>query len=335
MPIIFITGSGDVPKTVEAMKAGAVEFLTKPFNDEVLLTAVRQALEQSRLALAQEAEMKELRDRYASLTPREREVMGLVVSGLLNKQVGGELGISEITVKVHRGQVMQKMKANSVADLVKMAGRLHDSAATKENVRLEERTRIAQELHDTLLQSFLSASMQLGVALEGIPPDSLIKPRLDRILQITRQGIDEGRNAIRDLRSSDSHISDLVGALSRIQDELKVQPDIDFRVTVTGRQKQLAREAQHEIYRIGREALVNAFCHSGAKRIELELEYSDSELRMRIRDEGCGIDPQVLEKGRDGHWGLAGMRERATRIGGLFKISSSATGTEIEFSLPC
>ena len=131
MPIIFITGSGDVPKSVQAMKAGAVEFLTKPFNDEVLLTAIRQALERSRLALAQEAEMRELRDRYASLTPREREVMGLVVSGLLNKQVGGELGISEITVKAHRGQVMQKMKANSVADLVKIAGRLHHSAAIK------------------------------------------------------------------------------------------------------------------------------------------------------------------------------------------------------------
>jgi FixJ family two-component response regulator len=127
MPIIFITGHGDIPKSVQAMKAGAVEFLTKPFNDEVLLTAVRQALERSRLALVQEAEMQELRNRYASLTPREREVMALVVSGLLNKQVGGELGISEITVKAHRGQVMQKMKANSIADLVKMAGRLHDA----------------------------------------------------------------------------------------------------------------------------------------------------------------------------------------------------------------
>ena len=130
MPIIFITGYGDVPKTVQAMKAGAVEFLTKPFNDEVLLTGLQQALEKSRLALIRETEIQELRNRYASLTPREREVMALVVSGLLNKQVGGELGISEITVKAHRGQVMQKMKANSVADLVKMAARLQPSAGT-------------------------------------------------------------------------------------------------------------------------------------------------------------------------------------------------------------
>jgi FixJ family two-component response regulator len=130
MPIIFITGYGDVPRTVQAMKAGAVEFLTKPFNDDVLLSAVRQALERSRLALAQEAVMQELRSRYASLTSRERQVMALVVSGLLNKQIGGELGISEITVKAHRGQVMQKMKADSVAALVKMAAKLHPAKAS-------------------------------------------------------------------------------------------------------------------------------------------------------------------------------------------------------------
>lgn len=131
MPIIFITGYGDVPMTVQAMKAGAVEFFTKPFRDEVLLSAIRKALERSRAALGQEAEMQRFRDHYASLTPREREVMALVVSGLLNKHVAGELGISEITVKAHRGKVMQKMKADSLADLVRIAERLRLTPAPK------------------------------------------------------------------------------------------------------------------------------------------------------------------------------------------------------------
>src|SRR3989449_4741305 len=131
MPIIFITGYGDVPMTVQAMKAGAVEFLTKPFGDDVLLKAIRQAIESSRTALGHEAEIRALRDCYASLTRRERQVMALVVSGLLNKQVGGELGISEITVKAHRGKVMRKMKANSLADLVSMATRLRLARAPK------------------------------------------------------------------------------------------------------------------------------------------------------------------------------------------------------------
>lgn len=124
LPIIFVTGHRDVPMTVQAMKAGALEFLTKPFSDDVLLNAIRDGLNRSRTALRHEADMQPLRERYASLSCRERQVMALVISGRLNKQVGGELGISEITVKAHRGKVMQKMQADSLADLVRMATRL-------------------------------------------------------------------------------------------------------------------------------------------------------------------------------------------------------------------
>ena len=131
MPIIFITGHGDIPMSVQAMKAGAVEFLTKPFGDDVLLSAIRNAIERSETTLGREAELRALGDCYASLTPRERQVMALVASGLLNKQVGGELNISEITVKAHRGQVMRKMEADCLADLVTMAARLRLARAPK------------------------------------------------------------------------------------------------------------------------------------------------------------------------------------------------------------
>ena len=127
MPIIIISADEDIPTTVQAMKAGAVDFLVKPCRHEFLLTAIRQSLERSRVLLDREMQLRDLRHRYSSLTPRERQVMALVVSGLLNKQVGGELGISELTVKAHRGQVMQKMKANSLADLVRMAARLQSA----------------------------------------------------------------------------------------------------------------------------------------------------------------------------------------------------------------
>jgi FixJ family two-component response regulator len=131
IPIVFITGHGDIPTSVRAMKAGAVEFLTKPFRDRDLLDAIEQAIERDRASRQQQVEMAELRGRYESLTPREREVIGLVVSGLLNKQIAAELGISEATVKIHRGQVMEKMQAQSLADLVRMSEKLGVSPATK------------------------------------------------------------------------------------------------------------------------------------------------------------------------------------------------------------
>jgi len=204
----------------------------------------------------------------------------------------------------------------------------------KENVRLEERTRIARELHDTLLQTFVSASMQLTSAMRSVPIEgTTLRPRLDRVLQIIKMGIQEGRDAILRLRSKDT--AELIPALSRIQQELDVPAEMEFRLTVAGSEQELPAEIEREVYHISREALSNAFCHSGAQHVALEVEYHEERLFLRIRDNGRGIDPHVLENGREGHWGLAGMRERAARIGGALNISSRpGAGTEIELTIP-
>jgi signal transduction histidine kinase len=202
--------------------------------------------------------------------------------------------------------------------------------------RLAERTRIAQELHDTLLQGFLSASMQLHVAADQLPVDSPTKPQLGRVLQLMGRVIEEGRNAVRGLRSSGGGSPlDLEQAFSVIPLELAIKEQIGFRVIVEGRRRPLHPLTRDEVYRIGREALVNAYRHSRAKNIEVEVEYASSHLRILVRDDGCGIDPQVLQSGREGHWGLPGMRERAEAIGARLKVwSRTAAGTEVELSVP-
>jgi ligand-binding sensor domain-containing protein/signal transduction histidine kinase len=205
--------------------------------------------------------------------------------------------------------------------------------------RLAERTRIAQELYDTLLQGFLSASMHVHVAADRLPADSQAKPTLTRALQLMGQVIEEGRNAVQGLRSSHSASLDLEQAFSRIQQELAPQSSAhqptDFRVVVDGQPRPLYPMLRDEVYRIGREALINAFRHSGATRVDVELKYLSSHLLLLVRDNGCGIDPKILGTGRDGHWGLSGMREKADRIGARFHVwSSAAAGTEIELSVP-
>ncbi len=201
--------------------------------------------------------------------------------------------------------------------------------------RLAERTQIAQELHDTLLQGFLSASMQLHVVADRLPEDSPAKQPLSGVLELMRRVIDEGRNTVRGMRSSPDAARDLQQAFSQIRDELDLPDDVGFRVIVGGQARPLHPILRDEVYRIGREALVNAVQHSGAKNIEVELEYKHKELRLLVRDSGSGIDPQVMRSDRGGHSGLEGMRERAERIGGRLHVYSSATaGTEVELTVP-
>jgi signal transduction histidine kinase len=200
--------------------------------------------------------------------------------------------------------------------------------------RLAERTRIAQELHDTLLQDFLSASMQLHVANDQLTLDSPAKPLVTRVLDMMGRAIEEGRNTVQGLRSS-SRSQDLEQAFSRIQQELAVMQGARFRVIVEGVPRPLRPAIGDDVYLVGREALANAFRHSGATEIEVELEYATDQLRVLVRDNGCGISSDALQSARDGHWGLSGMRERAERIGARLRILSRVSaGLEIELSVP-
>ena len=201
--------------------------------------------------------------------------------------------------------------------------------------RLAERSRIARELHDTLLQGFISASMQLHVVCDQLPTDSPYAQRLNRVLELMGRVIEEGRNAVRGLRVPGESPDDLENAFSRLAEELNVEGSVRFKVVGQGHPRPLSGPVREEVYRIGREALVNAFRHAKAGAIEVEVEFAHGHVRLLVRDDGVGIDPRVLESGREGHWGLPGMRERAERIGSRLRVwSREGAGTEIELSVP-
>jgi signal transduction histidine kinase len=201
--------------------------------------------------------------------------------------------------------------------------------------RLAERTRIAQELHDTLLQGFVSASMQLHVANDQVSNESAAKPTINRVLDLMGRVIEEGRNAVRGLRTPGGGSDDLEQSFYRAEQELSISGSSEFRVIVEGRPRPLHPIVRDEVHRLGREALMNAFHHASARHIEVELEYAAHHLRMLVRDDGVGIDPDVLQSGRQGHWGLSGMRERAERMGARLRLWSRAgAGTEVELSVP-
>jgi signal transduction histidine kinase len=201
--------------------------------------------------------------------------------------------------------------------------------------RLAERTRIAQELHDTLLQGVLSASLQLDVAEEQLPEDSPAKPLLRRVLQLMAKVTEEGRNALRGLRTTEADIRSLEMAFSRVRQEFTLNDKIGYRVITSNVARPVRPIIRDEVYRIGREALANAFLHAEANSIEIEVEYASRYLRVLVRDDGRGIDPQVLHSGREGHWGLSGMRERSEGIGASLKLRSRVgAGTEVELTVP-
>jgi len=202
------------------------------------------------------------------------------------------------------------------------------------NERQAERMRIAQDLHDTVLQTVLSASMQLHAAADQLPANSPAKLRLSRVLELMGCAIEEARHAVQGLRPPTTEFDDLAEAFARIPREVGAEEQTNFHVLVLGSAQQLHPVIRDEIYRIGREALVNAYRHSRASRIEVELEYGARRFRLIVRDNGRGIDPHVLHAGREGHWGLPGMRERAEKFGARLRVwSRTSAGTEIELSV--
>jgi signal transduction histidine kinase len=220
-----------------------------------------------------------------------------------------------------------------------LRGTDHEQLKREEKLRLEERekerTRIARELHDTIFQGFFSASLLLHNAAEQIPEDSPTRVSVSRALALVQDVIREARTALQGLRSSKAAFTSLEQAFSTIGDELPHGGDVQVRIFVNGKPRELKPAVQEQVYLIGREALINALRHSQATSIRAEIEYLPRRLRVLVRDNGCGMDQELVHTGRDSHWGLAGMRERAANIGAKLRIwSRRGAGTEVEISVP-
>lgn len=225
--------------------------------------------------------------------------------------------------------------ANDTSSARKNGLILSAEAAGETHQVCPERIVIAQELHDTLLQGFFSLSMQLHQAVDQLPDCCAAKPRFRDLCELCDRVLEEGRVALQGLRSPVSAYSSLGHALANVPVVLGLPPEVDFRVIVEGKQRVLKSAMRDEIYRIGREAIVNAYRHAHAGNIETAIEYTPKEIRVAVRDNGCGIDGEKLHPVKNGHWGIQGMRERAERIGARFRIMSRvALGTEVELRVP-
>ncbi|HTZ59816.1 MAG TPA: ATP-binding protein [Acidobacteriaceae bacterium] len=269
--------------------------------------------------------------------PLETQTATLVAN--IDREVSGELREAVANMRALQVRILFLVPATAISTFLMAAFLAWAISQRIIELRLEERilerTRIARELHDTLLQGFISASMHVHIAMERLPDGSPAKAPLTRALQVTEQVIEQGRNTVRGFRATEGELQDLERALARVPEDLGFEDQADFRMIVDGSPLPLHPVIRDEVYSIAREALVNAFRHSGAASINVALHYSPNQLHTVVSDNGCGIDHQVLETGRDGHWGLPGMRERARRIGGALKVSSrKGAGTEVDLRVP-
>ncbi|MBV8834523.1 MAG: response regulator [Acidobacteriaceae bacterium] len=300
LPIIFITGDGDIPMAVRALKAGAANFLTKPFDDENLLNAVRQS-----------------------------------ISCYLDDEIRCEPSVGKMVGEsIADGSTLSKASFHTQFRLTGQG-----QACLEHDIRLEERSRerarILHELHDTLFQGFLGASMLLHQAVEQTAADSPSKPALSTALHLVSRAIDEGRAAVRGLHTPAPAPASIEQAFSNLLDEVTPARGVRPQVFVQGKTRALHQVIQEQLFLIGREALMNALRHSEATKIEIEVQYLSSLVGLSVRDNGRGINPEGVQKLKSSHWGLRGMRERAERIGARFGICSRpGEGTEVRVAVP-